>query len=62
MGAPNVHTCSRINVPNAVSGSETHPAPWTPNTSSTALTSPSEPKILRHKIATATLPPSSDGR
>ena len=62
MGAPNVHTCRRISVPSAVSGSDTQPGPSMPNRASTPLTRPSEPKILRHRMAMATLPPSSEGR
>ena len=62
IGEPNFQTFSRISVPSAESGSETQPWPSMPKQRQHWLTRPSVPKICRHRIAIATLPPSSDGR
>ncbi len=62
IGAPKVQTFSTTSVPSAVLGSEIQPLPSNPNGASNWLSRPSVPNTCFHRIAIATLEPSSDGR
>ena len=62
MGLPKVQTWSRMMEPSEVDGSEIQPGPVIPNMASTWFTSPEVPKICFHRMATATEPPSRDGK
>ena len=62
MGAPNCQIASTISVSSAQSGSLTQGSPSTPNRARNELNAPSRLNMLTQTMASATLPPSSDGR
>ena len=62
IGAPKVHTCSRMMLPSAVRGSAIQPMPSMPTRARSWLTSPVVPKSCFQRMAMATEEPSSEGR
>ena len=63
IGEPNCHTCRAISVQLAVSGFAIQDIDeFAPNRFNSALNRPSEPNTIFHGTATATEPPSMDGR
>ena len=62
MEEPNCHTDKKMSIHNAAVGLPNHLTIGIPRESRRILTIPKSPKTLRHIIATATLPPISEGK